>query len=57
MFTLCAETVGDVLSIRIHLRSFIQTYPYIDERMGVGEPSETTDSTEWIRGSTGWFQS
>jgi hypothetical protein len=45
------------ISIRIHLRPFIQTYPNLDEWVDVDGPSETPDSTEWIRGSTGWIQS
>jgi hypothetical protein len=53
MFTVCAETGYPYPSVN-HPRPFIQTYPYLDERMDVDGPSETTDSTEWMRGSTGW---
>jgi hypothetical protein len=44
MFTVCAQA-----SVRPNLA-------VLDERMGVDGPSETTDSTEWIRGSTEWIQ-
>jgi len=48
MFTVCAH---------IHPYPSAYIHPNLDERVDVDGPSETTDSTEWIHGSTGWIRS
>jgi len=48
MFTVCAH---------IHPYPSAYIHPNLDERVDVDGSSETTDSIEWIHGSTGWIRS